>query len=221
MKKLVFENLESIQAWKVFCQELVFNLNTVLSRFKANHNHFGQTITEDFAFELVSAPIETFDSLLRANSPLKPVAGKPLDMEKLSELTGVDRKGWIKNCTLILPGSKNRFNKAGIQTIMKLTERDRPLVTWRDGEFILNDKRVEAGCEKFRVYAESLDQISEVEFWETLADNLNKLLDRREFDVIDANQICGRIKMLEVRNGRFIIKAEVLARRMKTLVAVN
>lgn len=217
MKKLIYEDLATIEVRRQYAGELITALNTVLNRFKSTHNHFGQPVDESFAFQLVSQPNETFDELLRLNSPVKPIAGKTLDVRKLADLVGIDYQSFIADCTVVMPGSRDRFNRKGVYGFFSLKEKDRPLVSWKDDQFVLNDQAVNAECEAFRVYAESPEQFKELAFWEDLCDSLNTCRTRELIDVIDANLIADRLT-LKFRNGKFAVDQKRLAALIKSML---
>jgi hypothetical protein len=184
--KLIYENIEGIKQRKIYAEELVNTLNQLLSVYQSKHNHFGQSIDESFVYHLMSQPVEAFDELLIVNSPLKPIPGKTIDAEKLSDLVGIDRKGFIQSFTVLLPGSKNFYNKVGMTALFKLAESDKHVVLWKGGKFEINEKALLAQCEIYKIYAESSEQIAEIEYWENLCETLNK----QEKLFIDKSDIC-------------------------------
>lgn len=198
MKQLVYEYTERIAARQQYANQLVSELNQVLNRFKEKHNHFSQPIDEAFAFQLVSQPIETYDELLRVNSPVKPIAGKLLDVSALATLCGIDRPAWIAAVTGVLPGSVDRYNRAGVTGLLSLKGKDRHLVAWEKDHFIVNKEELATDCELYRVFATTSEQLAELEFWQGVAYTFNCLLLRGIIDRIDANAMQDRIKMLVV-----------------------
>lgn len=200
MKKLVYEYNERIEKRKVYVNQLVDGLNTVLNRFRESHNHFSQPIDEAFAWQLVADSVGSFDELLRVNSPIKPVAGKPLDLVKVAELTGIDRPAWLAACTVLIPGSVDNFNRAGRHGILKLSPVDRALVICSGEGFAVNEAALLVDLEKFRVYAESKDQLAELDYWQGLAELLTRLVDRKSLLTYEAHQLSRIIPMLLVES---------------------
>lgn len=224
MKTLVYEYTDRIEARKKYASELVNSLNGLLISYKAKFNHFGQPITEDFAFQLVVDPVGTFDELLRVNSPVKPIAGKPLDVSALATLCGIDRPAWIAAVTGVLPGSVDRYNRAGVTGLLALKGKDKHLVSWDNDKFAINQEALAADCEAYRVFATTSEQLAELEFWQGVAYTFNCLLTKGVIDRIDANAMQDRIKMLVVvKEGdgvKFVPDDAKLAEQIKQM-AVN
>ncbi len=205
MKKVhVWSNEPAIEARKKYASELVNNLNFVVTAFQTRHNHFGQGIDESFAYELVSQPIETWDQLLRVNSPIKPIAtGKPLDITKLAELTGIDRAGWIAACTGTLAGSRNEYSRGGSQGILRLSEKDKRLVNWQDGKFALDEKGLASDLELHKIYAQSPEQLAELAWHEELCQKLNEAKERKILtDSFDCNQVAQKLGILHEKKDK-------------------
>lgn len=221
-KKLIYENKVAIEARKRYADELVNSLNHVLKCFESEHNHFSQPIDENFAFQFVTQPVETFDELLRVNSPIKPIGGKKIDIEKLAELCGINRNSFIGSCIITLPGSKDQYNRSGRQGLLKLTDKDKHLIKWGNDSFVLDEQALAVELEFYKVYATEPEQFAEVQFWEDLCSKLNVLIDRKIIDIMDANMIRQKIwQYVEVKNNRFMPKYDELAKRIKAMVPVN
>ncbi len=220
MKKLIHENTEAIRQLNEVASELVNSLNMVLNRFTEKHNHFNQPVNEGFAFQLAGDPLGTFDELLQANSPIKPIAGKQQDIEKLAELTGIDREGFIQDFTICLPGSRDKYNKQGANALFRLQGKYKELVTWANDSFTLNKKELENQCEAFRIYAETPEQLAELEKWETLCNVLNGHSSRVKLDSIDSNRLADILK-ISYQHGKFTPKYEALARQIKSMALVD
>lgn len=224
MKQLVYSYEDRIAAKQVFANQLVDGLNQVLTRFKERANYFSQPITEDFAWQLVSDPVGQFDELVRINSSIKGVAGKPLDIVALAKLLNIDREGWLNDCKILIPGSVNQYARQGTTAVYKLSEAHRPLVSWQEGKFILNEKALAEQLEAYKVYASTPEQIAEVEFWQGVAYTFNCLLTKGVIDRIDANAMQDRIKMLAiVKHGetvKFVPDDAKLAEKI-AVMAVN
>jgi hypothetical protein len=120
---------------------------------------------------------------------VKPIAGKPLDIAALAKLVNIDREAWEGACTLVLPGSVNNYDRAGRKGILKLSPADRTLVKWADENFAVNEAALLVDLEKFRVYAESPEQLAELDYWKGLAELLNRLIDRKSLIDWEAHQI--------------------------------
>lgn len=222
MKHLVYEYAEKMAAKELFAAQLVEGLNSVLTKFRDRHNHFGQPIDEAFAWQLVADPVGTFDELLRLNAPFKAIAGKPLDIESLAKLVGIDRPAWLEACKILVPGSMNAYARLGTTAVFRLSDVHRPLVSWKDGRFVLNERVLADQLEAFKVYASTPEQLQEVKFWDDLATSLNKLVHHRILDNWNANTVAGLIPMLKVQttttgpNGQdktpsFVVDAAKLA----------
>lgn len=219
MKRLVLENKDAIKFHELFANQLVDSSNSILNKFKTSHNHFGQPINEPFAFELVSNPVQTFDNLLLANSTIKPLSGKSLDVVKLAEILGINRSLFIQDITIVLPGSKSQYNPHGTTAIFQLTGKNKALVSWKDDKFVLNEDQLLTDYEAFRVYATSKEQNELIDRWESLAEALNKHKDFVSLDNIDCNRI-GYMVKLDFNNGKFEPKYRELAGQIKAM-AVN
>lgn len=233
MKKLVFENRELIKSREQYAIELVSITNSLIARFKEQHNHFGQVIDEGFGIQLLTDPVGTFDELLRVNSPIKPIAGKPIDAEKLAELTGIDRKGFISEFAVILPGSIDQFNRRGIMAFFKLKPADRAILSW-NGSFVLNERALALQLESYRIYAETPEQLAEFEYWEKLCGTLNLHLNRKaqkpfgnrlpgERPFIDQPDIAKIANLLGLKcvNGRFEVDSKALSETIKSMALLN
>jgi len=234
MKKKIFENRDLIKARQRYADELVTTVNSLIIRFKEQHNHFGQVIDESFSIQLLTDPVGTFDELLRVNSPIKPIAGKAIDASKLAELTGIDRKGFISEFAVILPGSKDQFNRHGVLAFFKLNPADRDILTWKDGSFVLNERALALQLESYRVYAETPEQCAEAEYWENLCSTLNTHLDRKaqkplgnrlpgERPFIDQPDIAKIAILLGFKcvGGRFEVDSKALSETIKSMALLN
>jgi hypothetical protein len=227
-KIIVYTDQASIDSRIKYANELVNSLNLILTRFKSAHNVFSQPITEDFAFQLVSQPIEVYDQLLLANSPVKGVAGRPVDVAKLAGLVNIDRNQFILDMTICQPGSRNQYQKAGVQGILKLSPADREIVKWKNDAFVLDEKTLNQQCEIFKTYAETSEALAEVEYWETLCAVLNKHLDRKNRRYIDSPTV-GQIAfilgladpMSQRGEKRFLPDYKAIAKMVRSMVLVN
>lgn len=220
MKKLIYEHKEQIDARKKYVAELIATANQLLTRFKSKHNHFGQPIDENFAFELITNPMGTFDDLLRVNSPIKTVADKPLDIVALAKLVGIDRDGFIQDFTVIRPGSRDQFNRHGTMSLFKLADADKSVLKWQEGEFILDENNLALQLESYRVYAETLKQMREVEWWEGLCTKLNDTVTRgiiSDSDRIRTADMFG----LKVEGRKIVPDARKLGQIIKKMALVN
>jgi hypothetical protein len=225
MKKLVFTNHKALKKHEETVNQLVNSLNLVLDRFKKEFNYFGQPVNESFAFELVTDPAGTFDRLLRANSPIKPIGNKQLDIEKLAELTGIDRDGFINAFTIVLPGSIDSYNRAGTVALFRLSAANKLLVKWQDEKFALNQEVLNMELERFKVYAESPEQIELLNSYERLCDTLNDHAKTIKLDAIDSNLIAQRLgidfKGGLLKGGLFAPFYDKLAKQIKSMELVN
>jgi hypothetical protein len=227
-KKLIYTDQASIDARIKYANELVNSLNLILTRFKSDHNIFGQSIDENFAFSLVTNPIQIYDDLLLANSNVKGVAGKQPDPGKLAALVNVDRSQFVLDMTICQPGSRNQYQKAGTMAIMKLSTADREIVRWKDETFVLDEKALNQQCEIWKTFAESPEQIAEVEYWEQLCAVLNKHLDRKErkfLDLSDVIHIAHKLgladPMTKTGGKRFVPDYWSISKRVKLMTLVN
>jgi hypothetical protein len=194
-RKFIYSNEIAIAARSKYAAELVETVNSLLNTYQSKHNHFGMSMTEAFALELLQQPVKTFDELLKVNSPLKPIAGKPIDLVKLAELTGIDREGFMNDFNVVLPGSRNQYNRAGVKALFSLKSVDLELLTWNEGKFTVNQEVLDQQLERYKVYAETPAELKEVEFWENLCDLLNEAKGKLKMIDQDVNIICSMLRL--------------------------
>jgi len=214
-KKLIFEDIESIEALEQKANGIIELCNSLLAKFNSRHNHFGQPINEEFARSLLREPVKTFDDLLRANSPVKAIPGKQLDIEKLAELTGINREGFISDFTVVMPGTIDRFNRKGIVKLFELDKNTEKLLIWNDSKFVLNDSELENKKELHRTYAETPQENESLKRLENFIHTLNEYTEISNIDTIDCNRIAMFLKM-EYSNGSFGFKPRDLVSKIKT-----
>ncbi len=215
MKKiLVYQNDEAIQAAIEKAHETIKTCNSLINKFAIRHNHFKTKVDENFAYKLLRDPVATFDELLRANSPIKPIAGKELDIVKLAELTGINREMFISDFTVVMPGTIDRYNKQGVIALYRLDVESTKLLIWQDNEFVLNKKAVADACEVFKTYAETPQELEKLKWFENFFENLNEYCESEGVGRIDRNRIAMFLK-INLDNGRFTIKPKDLVRKVK------
>jgi hypothetical protein len=198
MKKvLVYQNDEAIAAHEKFAKDLVICLNALLEKFRKEYNYFHCTIDQNFSFDLVSDPIKLFDSLLRANSPIKPIGGQQIDIKELAKLVGINRDMFISDFTVTLPGSVNEYNRYGTKALFRLEPRYKNLITWDTDKFVLNEKQLNENFDFFRTFAETPEQVEMYEYWENLCNMMNTHLEKGFVKEYEVHSIAGRIGLIE------------------------
>lgn len=221
-KRLIYSYSDRISARQKYVDELVKTCNQLLTIYQSRHNHFGQTIDESFAFQLVSQPVRLFDELLKANSPIKPIAGKELDIIKLAELVGIDRNGFIKDFTVVMPNSRDQYNRNGVIALFSLKDEDREVLVWKDGNFAINEAILSKQLDMFNVYATNEKQLKELNYWENLATTLNVASDRMRLDKMDIGHIARLLDLQDPLTkeaaGRFAPNYRKIAESLKNLV---
>ncbi|BDX36686.1 hypothetical protein CYCD_00410 [Tenuifilaceae bacterium CYCD] len=216
MKKLIFENERANRERAEFAKQLVENCNAVLQKFTADFNLFDAEIDEATAFEVVSSPIEYFDSQLIKHSPLKTGTFKPNPV-KLAEMLQVDRQGFITACTLLVPGSISQYNRNGQFSVFRLLPQHKHLINWNIGAFEVNNEGLEIELDKNRIYADTDKKLQLVAYWENLAKTMNEHLEKGFISSMDVYQLSKILGLDGNSAKRFEVNYKNLALVIKSM----
>ncbi|HEY9124728.1 MAG TPA: hypothetical protein VIO15_10340 [Bacteroidales bacterium] len=169
-KRLISENEKLIKQQSEYFQRVADCCNKVNEAFE-RFNYFNHELTEVNRWELVRNPVQYFDSLLLAANPLPTLKGIAPSIEKIAEMLGLDRQGFINACTMPSPSGGYRGNIPN--SLFKLNNANEPLLLQENGVFTLNLEALEDYKDRFRVYAETEQDFKLVETVENIVNSIN------------------------------------------------
>jgi len=213
MKNKVYENEAVTKDLKENALHLCNCANKVVNTFH-ECQPFDKIVTNEQASALVLNPIEYFDQVMIKGAGVKPVKGLKVEPEAVALMYGVNRSGFIAGIQVETRGSRGHFAS------FKLRESLKYLLLFQDGMFIVNETELQKDIEAQKTYAETPEQIEILEYWENLANVLNKHLDKKyitEFEIYQLAQTLG----LKNVNKRFTPNYQSLASIIKSMVLVN
>jgi hypothetical protein len=149
-KKLIYENHLVIQSVRQTIEQTCINLNTLVANFH-KFQPFEKIEMEKQALEYVKNPLEYYDRVIINGCGVKPVAGLQLNPEAIATTYGIDRPGFISGLYMVIPGSDIGHKPAYFN--FELTDRDKHLFLFKDGEFQIITQQIEKEFDKYRKYA--------------------------------------------------------------------
>jgi hypothetical protein len=166
--------------------------------------------------ELYSDPLGMFDKTLLQNIDISAKGNKKPDPVVLSSLFGIDRPGYMA-----VIGQTESVKDADCPDCAKKTQTVKvnriktnaefyqyaEFLLFIDGLFQLNNKAISEYCDRFNIYADSPEQISLYNHWQSVCDILNKHDKQYVLSVSGKQQIASALKLQlsEATSGRFIV----------------
>jgi hypothetical protein len=209
-KKLIYEHAEGIAREKNYAMQVELNLNKALDVFHSLQS-FAKIETEKEAMTFAENPLNFFDRLMLEATNVKPIGSVPLNPESIATMYGINRQGFISACVAKMPGADTYQIQ---QYPIKMTPRDRAIVRFKDGRFVINQEALEQRIEQNKVYAETPTQLEILEYWETLCNILNNHIEKgfvNKFEIYKTSRALGLIS----QNDKFAVDYAKLAHSIK------
>ena len=161
------------------CETTKDQANDLITLFESVQDLSSVTTAEMFE-RLVSDPVGYFDAVLRSNVDMKMTGGREPEPATLAKLFGYDRESFVKSIEglPITEGCKSckgetviRKTKAALKDSRWSAYKD--YLTFTPSGFELNDEPIMKHCERFKVFAETDQQVKVVELFKSLVEVLN------------------------------------------------
>lgn len=209
-KKLIYEHAEGIAREKNYAMQVELNLNKALDVFHSSQS-FAKIETEKEAMTFAENPIGYFDQLMIEATNVKPIGSVPLNPESIATMYGISRQSMISSCVAKMPGADTYQSQ---QYPIRMTPRDRAIINFKDGRFVINQEALEQRIEQNKVYAETPTQLEMLEYWENLCNILNNHIEKgfvNKFEIYKTSRALGLIS----QNDKFAVDYAKLAHSIK------
>lgn len=194
----------------------------------SNYQDFARIETLADFEKLYSDPLGMFDKTIIDNIDIKAKGNKLPDPSVLSALFQIDRPGFMEatgqseplkdaDC----PDCAKKAQTIKVKNIRSNAEfyQYAEFLFFINGSFQLNSNAINEHCDKFNIYADSLEQIALYEHWQGLCDTLNTHNKKYPIGGADVDRIAKALKLRlsQGTSGSFIIDNISLSETIKYL----
>ena len=205
--------------------------NDLIQKFNSFQDFRRIETLADFE-KLYSDPLAMFDKTILENTDIKTKANLTPEIATLCTLFQIDRPGYMAaigqseplkdDC----PDCKKKTQSIKVKNVRSNAEYNKyaEFLLFINGLFQLNNSAVNELCDKFNIYAETPEQITLYNEWQSLCNILNHHDKRYTISPSGKDQISKALKLLlseGMSGGRFIINNMALSEQIKYLDAIK
>jgi hypothetical protein len=184
----IAEDTESKERIKININELIKKCNSLIRIFN-KYQPFVKINSREDAESLLLGPAGYYDKVVLANIQLAQKTGLEINIQKVCELYGIDRSGYMSELGITdCPGCSGPKVKGKVNPFIEYSSKAK-FLSFEDGQFAPDSEAIEAGLDKYNVYCPP-EQVYLYRHYELLFDLLQKSLALNLIGSTQIIQIC-------------------------------